>query len=147
MDSNRRRQFALGDPGVPFRAVASGTVLPIGGAARILAPEAAPGKSATNPVENSGGLFYVVQAGLQRNHFPGRRAMRSMKYVMLACAMLLTVVMMAYAQEKGCEYEGKKYEHHDQVFNLKGDNKCWICDDGEWIQGFRHIETYCKGKY
>ena len=73
--------------------------------------------------------------------------MRSMKYVMLAGAMLLTVVMMAYAQEKGCEYEGKKYEHHDQVFNLKGDNKCWICDNGEWIQGFRHNPTYCKGKY
>ena len=57
------------------------------------------------------------------------------------------LVLVAYAQEKPCVYEGKTYEHGLQVWNLKGDNRCWVCDDGEWVQGMRNLQEYCKGKY
>ena len=73
--------------------------------------------------------------------------MKSMRFAVMAVLLALSLVMMAYAQEKGCEFNGKTYEHHDQVWNLKGGNKCWICEDGEWVQGMRHIERYCKGKF
>ena len=64
---------------------------------------------------------------------------------MLACLML-SMVLVAGAQEKGCEYEGKTFDHRQQVWNLKGDDKCWVCYEGEWVQGMRHSENFCKGK-
>lgn len=73
--------------------------------------------------------------------------MKSLKYVMLGLAIALSLVMIAYAQDKGCEYEGKKYEHGEQLWNKDNSNKCWICDNGNWVQGFRHNPNYCKGKY
>jgi hypothetical protein len=73
--------------------------------------------------------------------------MNWLKYVGLALALSLTLVLIAYAQEKPCVWEGKTYEHGMQVWNLKGDNRCWICDDGEWYQGMRHLKEFCTGKY
>jgi hypothetical protein len=73
--------------------------------------------------------------------------MMRMKYVMLGFAIAFSMIAVAYAQEKGCEHGGKTYEHGEQLWNKDGGNKCWICDNGSWIQGFRHIESYCKGKY
>lgn len=72
--------------------------------------------------------------------------MKRMRFAVMSALLVLSTALIAGAQEKGCEYEGKQYEHRQQVWNLKGDNKCWVCYDGEWAQGLRHMENFCKGK-
>jgi hypothetical protein len=73
--------------------------------------------------------------------------MNGLKYAGLALAISFTLVLVAYAQEKACQYEGKSYPHGTQVWNLKNDNKCWICNEGEWEQGMNSLKEYCKNKY
>ena len=73
--------------------------------------------------------------------------MNWLKHAGLGAAILLTLLLVAHAQEKGCEWEGKTYEHGAQVWSLKGDERCWVCFDGEWAQRMTVQQEYCKGKY
>jgi hypothetical protein len=54
---------------------------------------------------------------------------------------------VAYAQEKACEYEGKSYPSGTQVWNLKNDKRCWVCNDGDWAQTLNQLQEHCKGTY
>jgi hypothetical protein len=82
--------------------------------------------------------------------------MKSIKFTGLMVTVLLTAVMIASAQEKKpCEYEGKIYQHREQVWQKEEGGKCAVCWDGQWVTrpGTTRVpeganaEKYCQGKY
>ena len=74
--------------------------------------------------------------------------MNLLRHMILAAALVGAVVLVADAQEKGCTYDGKTYPHGEQVWGVNGVEKCWICDNGTWIQGQAAVaKRYCKGQY
>ena len=72
--------------------------------------------------------------------------MNTIRYAVLTGLLLLTLVMMAAAQQETCEYNGKTFNHREQVWMTENGGQCHVCWHGKWSP-IAQSQTYCKGKY
>ena len=84
----------------------------------------------------------VPSAALRRSGFSEDPAV-PIRHLFLIGALIFTIVGVAAAKAP-CVFEGQEYEH--LAYRWDG-VRCWICADGEWVQGQVQPELRGHGKY